>query len=221
MSEFRQLGEMALDRLSDEDLVAYVVAAREAGRPDAGKRASDMLAFRIQPLVEARVAAKVGREAAEDVVMEVLTSFLQSAFDGKVILSVRAFVATIAKRRIADHYRRLERDPQQVPLPGSDGDDEDVWGREPGAEDDTSSLFYMDVVDRLLAERSELHREIIRLYGPEAIDGEDMQGAEVVEELARRGEAVTVANVQQIWHRFKAELRDELRTGEHEVDPDG
>ena len=221
LSEFRQLEEMALDRLGDEDLVAYVVAAREAGRPDAGKRATDMLAFRIQPLVEARVAAKVGREAREDVVMEVLTSFLQSAFDGKVILSVRAFVATIAKRRIADHYRRLERHPDQVPLSSGDGDEDGVWGNEPGGEDDTSALGYMPIVDRLLAERSELHQKIIRMYGPEAMNGQNMQGAEVVEELARQGEEVTVSNVQQIWHRFQAELKAELRTGEHVVDPDG
>jgi DNA-directed RNA polymerase specialized sigma24 family protein len=205
---------MELDRLSDEDLVAYVVAAREAGRPDAGKRATDVLAFRIQPLVEAQVAAKVGRDAQEDVVMEVLTSFLQSAFDGKVILSVRAFVATITKRRIADHYRRLERYPDQVPLPGGDGEEEGVWGNEPGGEDDTSALAFMPIVERLLAERSELHRKIILMYGPEAMNGMNMRGAEVVEELARQGETTTVANVQQVWHRFKDDLKGELEKDE-------
>jgi DNA-directed RNA polymerase specialized sigma24 family protein len=206
---------MELDRLSDEDLVAYVVAAREAGRPDAGKRATDVLAFRIQPLVEARVAAKVGRDAQEDVVMEVLTSFLQSAFDGKVILSVRAFVATITKRRIADHYRRLERHPDQVPLPGGDGEEEGVWGNEPGGEDDTSALAFMPIVERLLAERSEPHRRIILMSGPEAMNGMNMRGAEVVEELARQGETTTVANVQQVWHRFKDDLKGELEKEEH------
>ena len=220
MTEFTRLEEMALDRLGDEDLVAYVVAAREAGQPEAGKRATDVLAFRIQPLVEARVAAKVGRDAQEDVVMEVLASFLQSAFDGKVILSVRAFVATIAKRRIADHYRRLERDPEQVPLPGG-GDDDDVWGAEPGAEDDTSAAGYMDAVERLLADRNEIHQRVIRLYGPEAMNGLDFTGAEVVAALAEQGEEITIANVQQIWHRFKSELEAELRTEEHVVNPDG
>lgn len=221
MSEFVRLGEMALDRLSDEDLVAYVVAAREAGQPEAGKRANDVLAFRIQPLIEARVAAKVGREAREDVVMEVLTSFLQSAFDGKVILSVRAFAATIAKRRIADHYRRLERHPDQVPLPGGDSDDESVWGDEPGSEDDTSAIDYMGIVERLLAERSELHQRVIRMYGPEAMNGMNLTGAEVVDALAGQGEEMTIANVQQIWHRFKNDLKAELQTGENVADPDG
>lgn len=221
MSEFVRLGEMALDRLSDEDLVAYVVAAREAGQPEAGKRANDVLAFRIQPLIEARVAAKVGREAREDVVMEVLTSFLQSAFDGKVILSVRAFAATICKRRIADHYRRIERNPDQVPLPGGDADDENVWGEEPGTEDDTSAIGYMGIVARLLADRNELHQRVIKLYGPEAMNGMNFTGAEVVAALAKQGEEMTVANVQQIWHRFKDDLKAELQTGEHVVDPDG
>lgn len=212
---------MALDRLSDEDLVAYVVAAREAGQPEAGKRANDMLAFRIQPLIEARVAAKVGPDAREDVVMEVLTSFLQSAFDGKVILSVRAFAATICKRRIADHYRRIERNPDQVPLPGGDADDENVWGEEPGTEDDTSAIGYMGIVARLLADRNELHQRVIKLYGPEAMNGMNFTGAEVVAALAKQGEEMTVANVQQIWHRFKDDLKAELQTGEHVVDPDG
>lgn len=212
---------MALDRLSDEDLVAYVVAAREAGQPEAGKRANDMLAFRIQPLIEARVAAKVGPDAREDVVMEVLTSFLQSAFDGKVILSVRAFAATICKRRIADHYRRIERNPDQVPLPGGDADDENVWGEEPGTEDDTSAIGYMGIVARLLADRNELHQRVIKLYGPEAMNGMNFTGAEVVAALAKQGEEMTVANVQQIWHRFKSELEAELRTEEHVVNPDG
>jgi DNA-directed RNA polymerase specialized sigma24 family protein len=212
---------MALDRLSDEDLVAYVVAAHEAGQPETGKRATDILAFRIQPFVEARVVAKIGPHSREDVAMEVLTSFLQSAFDGKVILSVRAFVATIAKRRIADHYRRLERHPDQVPLPGGGSEDEDVWGEEPGSEDDTSAIGFMGAVDRLLAERSELHQRVIRMYGPEAMNGLDFTGAEVVEALAEQGEEITVANVQQIWHRFKDDLKAELRTGEDVVDPDG
>ena len=212
---------MALDRLSDEDLVAYFVVAREAGQPEAGKRANDMLAFRIQPLIEARVAAKVGPDAREDVVMEVLTSFLQSAFDGKVILSVRAFAATICKRRIADHYRRIERNPDQVPLPGGDADDENVWGEEPGTEDDTSAIGYMGIVARLLADRNELHQRVIKLYGPEAMNGMNFTGAEVVAALAKQGEEMTVANVQQIWHRFKDDLKAELQTGEHVVDPDG
>lgn len=211
----------ALDGLSDEELVAYVVAAREAGYPEAGKRAADMIAFRIQPLIEARVAAKVGRDDREDVVMETLLSFMRSAFDGKVIDSVRAFAATIAKRRIADHYRQLERHPDQVPLSSENLDQEGVWGAEPTTADETAVLGIEDVIRRVLERRNGNHRRIIELYGPEVMGGGDLTGAEVVEAMAAEGESVSISNVQQVWHRFKVELAKELQTGEDGMDPDG
>lgn len=221
MDEFAPLDDGELDRLGDEELVAYVVSARSAGNPEAGKRAISILAFRLQPLIEGRVAAKVAPESRDDVVMETLESFLRSAFDGKVIDSVRAFTATIAKRRIADHYRRRERDPGQDPLPLENAGDDDVWGVDPVAEDESGTVEFLDAVERVLAQRSDSHRRIIELYGPEAMNGMNLSGAEVVEAMAKGGETVSVANVQKIWSRFKADLQRELSIGEHGEDPDG
>jgi hypothetical protein len=60
------------------------------------------------------------------------------------------------------------------------------------------------------------------LYGPEPIGGEDLAGAEVVERMREdHGEEVSVANVQQIWRRFKVDLEKELAAGEDGVDRDG
>jgi DNA-directed RNA polymerase specialized sigma24 family protein len=222
LSEFVRLDVGALDRLSDEGLVAYVVAARAAGCPDDGKRAADILAYRLEPLVKGRVAAKIPADSREDVVMEVLESFLRSAFDGKVIDSVRAFVATIAKRRIADFYRKRERHPDQVPLPSEHLGDEELWGEEPSVEDSSAVLAIEDAVERVLDRRNELHRRVIMLYGPEPIGGEALTGAETVERMrADHDDQVSVDNVQQIWRRFKVELDEELANGEDEGDPDG
>ncbi|MEZ5157127.1 MAG: sigma-70 family RNA polymerase sigma factor [Solirubrobacterales bacterium] len=221
MSEFVRLDEGDLDRLSDEELVAYVVAARAAGRPEAGKRAADVLAYRLQPLIEGRVAAKVPQRDRDDVVMETLESFLRSAFESKVIESVRAFTATIAKRRIADYYRARERHPDQQPLTFENAGDEGVWGEDPHTEDGTGLLAIRDVVDRVLGSRNDTHRKIIVLYGPEPLGFMNMTGSEVVEQMAADGDPVTIANVQQVWHRFRTELVEELSTGEDRMEPDG
>jgi len=221
LSDFERLDELGLDGLSDEELVAYVVAARAAGQPDAGKRAIEILAFRLQPLVEARVAAKVAPELREDLVMTVLESFVRSAFGGKVIASVRAFISTIARRRIADHYRSLERHPDQVPLPGEHGGEEDIWGAEPATEDATAVLEIEDAIERVLDRRSIKHRQMIMLYGPEPMGGENLSGAEVVERmLAEHGESISVDNVAQVWRRFRVDLEKELAAGEDDVDRD-
>jgi DNA-directed RNA polymerase specialized sigma24 family protein len=215
LSEFERLEPGDLDRLSDEELVAYVVAARDAGRPEDGRDAANVLVFRLEPLVTARVAAKVRRDDREDVVMTVLESFVRSAFDGKVIDSVAAFIATIAQRRIADYYRERGRHPDQTPLPGENLDDESIWGPEPSTEDGSALLGINDAIERVIARRSELHQRMIMLYAPEPMGGEHLTGSEVVERMrSGYGTEVSVDNVQQVWRRFKVELEKELSTGE-------
>lgn len=222
MSDFERLDDWRLDKLSDEELVEYVSAARAAGQPDAGKRAIEIVSWRQEPLVKARVAAKLPPGAREDVVMESLESFVRSAFDGKVIGSVKAFASVIARRRIADYYRERERQPEQVPLPSEHQDDEEVWGEEPGVvEDATALVAAADAIERVLAKRSETHRRMIMLYAPGAMGGEDLSGADVVERmLADHGETVSIDNVQQVWRRFKVDLDMELRAGKNDSDPD-
>jgi len=212
LSDFERLDDPGLDRLSDEELVEYVVAARAAIQPDAGRRGIEILTYRLQPLVETRVAGKVHRDSRDDVVMEILESFVRSAFAGKVIASARAFISTIARRRIADHYRARERHPDQVPLPAEHGDDAEIWGEEPASEDATALVEIEDAIARVLARRSESHRRMIMLYAPGAMGGEDLSGAGVAERmLSDHGEEVSVDNVQQVWRRFKVELDDELQ----------
>lgn len=222
MSDFEPLEEGALARLSDEELIEYVIDARAAGYLESAKLAVGIVTWRQEPLVRNLVAAKVPRECCEDVVSEAFLSFVDSAFQGKVIRSARAFMVTIAKRRIADFHRHRERHPDQVPLPSEHSGDEDVWGPEDSVEDETEAVAIRDAVERVLATRSEVHRLVIMLYGPEQIGAENLPGAEVVERMRdEHGEEVSVANVQQIWRRFKVDLENELAAGEDEGTPDG
>jgi DNA-directed RNA polymerase specialized sigma24 family protein len=221
VSDFEPLEEGALARLSDEELVAYVVAARAAGHPETAKLATGMLTWRLLPLVEALVAAKVPRQSCEDVVMNTLESFVRSAFDGKVIRTVRAFMATIAKRRIADFHRRRERHPDQAPLPSEHAGDEEVWGEEESVEDEAGAVALRDAVERVLARRNPVHRKVIHLYGPEPMGCLNLTGDEVVAAMNDLGESVSVANVQQIWRRFKVDLESELGDGEDGEAGDG
>lgn len=215
------MDQWALDGRSDEELVAYVVAAYDADHPEAAKLAAGMITWRQTPLVEGRVAAKIPVSEREDVVMAVFESFIRSAFDGKVILSVSAFIATIAKRRIADFHRERERIPGQEPLLSEHLGEEEIWGEEPYAEDAAAEIEIKDAIERVIIRRSELHRRMIMLYAPEPMDGEHLSGAEVVERIAAdTGETVSVDNVQQVWRRFKVELEKELRAGDHGRDPD-
>ena len=68
------------------------------------------------------------------------------------------------------------------------------------------------VIDRVLAGRSEVHREVIRLYGPNVAGFLDLTGDETAAQINERfdGEPMSVANVHQIWKRFKNDLELEL-----------
>jgi len=207
------LSELELDQLGDDDLVAYIAAAREAGCDESARSAMGILAFRREPQIAARVALKIPPADVEDVTMEVIESVLRSAFDGKVIGQFVNFLNMIRSRRIADYHRKRENDPGQAPLPSEHGDDEEIWGEEPSVEDESGAIAFRDAVERVLATRSPTHRRIIELYGPAGI-GEDLTAAATVERMAAEGETVSEANVQQVWHRFKNDLEAELAKGE-------
>ena len=207
--------------MGDEQVVAYIAAARAAGDPDAVRDAMGILAFGHQTVIVNRVRTKVPRESVEDVAMEVIVSMLNSTFDGKVIGEFRAFMFKITARRIADFHRKREGDPDQEPLPGENEDDENIWGSQPFVEDETDAVALRELTGQVLASRSAEHRQMIRLYGPEIVDGEDLTAAGVVERMAADGVAVSESNVQQVWHRFKRELEKELHSGEDGRTSDG
>lgn len=209
---FERRSKLDLDRLTDAALLAYLAAAREAGHRDAERDAVEILVNGFWPQIVGWVSAKTPREDVDDVAQEVVISLMRSTFDGKAIGQFGAFVRTIAKRRVADYHRDRERHPDPDRLPSEHRDDEDVWGEEPSDEDETAVVELREVVERVRATRSEVHREVIALYGPNVAGFLDLSGEETAARIQERfpGEKMSEANVHQIWKRFKTDLEAEL-----------
>ena len=207
---FNRLSESELDRLGDEALVDYVVAAREAGDDEAAKSGVSVLAFGFWDRVRSKVALKVPPGDVDDVAMDVMESAAKSTFSGKVIGQFGSWINTITTRRIADFHR--DREGEQTSLLGEEHEgDEDRWGEDSSTESETVSVEYGDAAGRVLAGRSPLHQRVVKLYGPNLLGFLDLSAAQVCAEIAGNpGETMTEANVHQIWRRFKKDLAVEL-----------
>jgi DNA-directed RNA polymerase specialized sigma24 family protein len=212
MADFRRRPQHELDRLSEQELVDYLDAARSAGDDAALTDAVSYLAFAFEGVIRARVAAKVAPQDIEDVTMEVLHSVIRTGFEGKLIAQFGALVRTITVRRIADHHRSRERvhAGEQESRGGERAGEDDRRGAEPAADDETGVVDLLDAVGRVLAELSELHRRVIRLYGPSVCGFENLTAAETCDRLAAEGENVSADNVAQIWSRFRRRLEEGL-----------
>ena len=213
-SEFRDCrSEGELAALSDEALLAYIVAEREARRPLCVKRAVSILAFAYEDFVHYKVADKVPPEDVDDVVGTVLESVVKSAFDGRSVGELKSWLKVITQRRIADYHEARGRTPETTPLPGGGSDDgEDaVWGIEPGVGDETDVVAIREAAGRVLETRSEVHQHVIRLYGPNELGFMAFGAAEAARLVADgHGTSMSEANVHQIWRRYKSDLDGEL-----------
>ena len=212
---FERLSATRLGGLSDAALVDYVRAAREAGEREAEREAIGVLVFGFWPQIVGWVRMDTPAADVEDVVAETVASLMRASFDGKVVGQFGAFARTIAKRRVADYWRERERRIDADPLASDLKGDDDRWGGEPSSEADAAEIELRQVIDRVLAGRSDLHREVIRLYGPNVADFLDLSGDETAARINERfdGAAMTAANVHQIWKRFKSDLERELTGG--------
>ena len=202
MPRFEREPDHELDRRDDDALIAYARAARDAGDHAAGARAIAVLVYGHWPNVERRVHMKVPRQHVEDVTADIVTSAIQSAFDGTSVGEFRAWLATITKRRIADYHRRAEKTPATVPLvpdPGEEG-----AGDPPGASEE-GLVETQDVVERVLAGLSDPHRRVVEL-----VVFEGHTAGQAAQEVPGMRED----NVHQIVSRFRRALRRALQDGD-------
>lgn len=202
MPRFERKPDRELDRLDDEALLAYARAARGAGDQAAGGRAIAVLVYGYWPNIERRVRMKVPREHVEDVTADIVTSATQSAFDGTSVGEFRAWLATITKRRIADHHRRAEKTPVTVPLLP---DPDEVSARDPAAASEEGLVETQEAVDRVLAGLSEAHRRVVEL-----VVFEGRTAGQAAQEVPGMRED----NVHQILSRFRRALRRALQDGD-------
>jgi RNA polymerase sigma factor (sigma-70 family) len=198
---FRPLTQAELDRLSDDDLIAYLREAAAAGASEHARLALQVLVFGFWDLVEARLSARLPAWAVEDETSNVIARAITSSFAGTSEGEFRSWLTTIIKRAVADFYRAQERTPKQTPLHRTteDGEQENLPGRFEA--DGAGYVEVQTLVESCLDELSDPHRRVVEILVFEDRDAKDA-AAEV--------DGITEANAYQIVSRFRRRLRELL-----------
>jgi len=198
-----------LDNLDDEALIAYAVAAREAGDFDAMKDALAVIANRRLPDMIRRARIKVPPADAEDVAMQAFGDAVLANFEGTSVGEFVNLQRRVLSRRIADYHKKVERSPDTVELPEEHRDDEEESRHRRDvafSPDETGGVDVQDVIDQALAELSDQHRRTVELYVFEDLSAESTAN-QVNREFPDSNPKMSVDNVQQIKARFKKQLR--------------
>ena len=202
---FRELNDLELDRLGDDELIAYIRTARDSGHAAAARLGLRIMVFGHMENVERRVRLKVPEHAVDLVAGRAFESAFSAAFDGTSVGEFRSWLNTIVKRRIADYTRA--KHPTEQPLP-TDGDEH--GGRdEPSVEAETGRVEAQSAVDQVMEELNPVHRRVIDLY---VFAEEDPSAAEVAAQVTGdSGDSMSANNVHKIAERFRTRLKELLR----------
>jgi RNA polymerase sigma factor (sigma-70 family) len=201
---FEPLPDHDLEKLSDEELIAYIRAARDEGQLAHGRRGLAILVYGYERDVKRRVSIKVPSHAVDDLAHDALVRAIASAFDRSSVGEFRNWLHTIVDRTVADFYRRAERRPKETPLPSEHAGEDDVWGAEPSLESEAGAVEFRIIVEEVLETFNEKHRLVIELHV--------FQGF-IAAEVCDRITGMSEDNVAQIASRFRAKLRARLDLG--------
>jgi len=207
LAPFRELSDLELGALTDDELVAYLAQARALGRIDAARLALQVLVFGHMDAIVYRVRQKVPQEAVDKVAGEAFMSALLSMLSGNSKGEFLSWLHTIVDRRIADYHRAKRLQTQ--PLAEEHGDEDDVRGSVPSEPDATGAVHVQMLFDEMRGRLDESHRMVVDLY---CLDGYPAT------ETARRinhtcpglDPPMSENNVHQIASRFRNELRARL-----------
>jgi RNA polymerase sigma factor (sigma-70 family) len=202
---FEPLPDNNLQKLSDDELIAYIRHARDAGELPHARRGLMFLVFGYERTVKRRLSMKVPSHVVDDLAHEALVRAIAAAFDGSSIGEFRKWLHTIVDRTAADFYRRAERRPKETRLPSEHTGEDDVWGGEPSLESEAGAVELRIIVEEVLETFNEKHRLVIELHV--------FQGFTATEVCARI-KGMREDNVAQIASRFRAKLQARL-------DPEG
>ncbi len=196
-----------LDRLDDEDLIAYAIDAREAGELDSMKNALAVIGHRRFGDLVRRARLKTPDSDAEDVAGQALSDAVLAKFEGRSVGEFVSMMHTILARRIADYHGRVERRPDTTLLPEEHQGDDDGPRRDAGVSDpEIGKVDAQSVVDQVLGELSDQHRRTVELYVFDDLSGKDAAN-QVNEEFPDSNPKMSVENVQKIASRFRQDLR--------------
>jgi DNA-directed RNA polymerase specialized sigma24 family protein len=207
---FKSLPEHELYALPDEELIAYLVAARNALRLDHARKALSYFVFRRRDDLIGKALTKMGnRDDAEELADQTIEDTIRAAFEGSSPGEAASLMWTILARRIADFYKRLESRPVPDQLP-EDRDEEDRKGPDAAvSKDDKGIVGTQDAIERVLAGYSPHHMRVVELRCFERYASKET-AARVNEEFPKLDTPMTAANVDQIASRFRTALRGEL-----------
>lgn len=200
---FLALPDNELQRLSDDDLIAYVRTARNEGELAAGRRALALLVFGHERDVRRRLALRVPVHVVGDVAHDALVRAIAAAFDGSSQGEFRSWLHTIVDRAAVDYFRKAARRPKETLLPSEH--DDDPWGDEPFTDGAAGAVELGIIVRQILDDHSAQHQQVIELH---VFDG--WTAAETCSKI----DGMSADNVAQIASRFRAKLRERL-------DPEG
>jgi DNA-directed RNA polymerase specialized sigma24 family protein len=208
--KFRSKSESELKQLNDDDLVAYMVKARDTGHDDQVAISVCMLLDKRQKKEIAELAIKVGNfHDAEDIWHQIMENALKAKFRGVYTGEFFSLVKKIRRARIADFFEKKRKSPDLIapnddgsnPLDGYSGNDEFEGG-----------VDLSMIVEDLLAGLSERDRMIAELRM------KNIPAKEVAETVSRSGldgsEGLTSINCDTIYSRFKKSLRATLADAE-------
>jgi RNA polymerase sigma factor (sigma-70 family) len=201
---FEPLSDHNLQKLSDEELIAYIRDARDDGELAHGRRGLAILVYGYERDVKRRVALKVPSYAVDDLAHDALVRAIAAAFDRSSVGEFRSWLHTIVDRAVADFYRRAERRPKETILPSEHAGEDDVWGGEPAVESEAGAVELRIIVEEVLGTFNEKHRLVIELH--------IFQGLTAAEVCAKI-KGMSEDNVAQIASRFRARLRARLDPG--------
>ena len=206
---FDCLSEDELQRLTDDELIAYIRKAADAGRRDCAATATAILCWRRFDDVVRRVSMRVPAPDVEDVAMTAILDAIRSAFKGVSKGEFVKWLNTIVSRRIADYHRAKEGKPPLTPLPTENLDDDEVWGEEPSEPDHTGEVHVQSVIDACLAKLSPPHRAVVERNVFEDLSAQDT-AAQVNEAFPDLDPPMSDQNVHQIVRRFRQAVRELL-----------
>jgi RNA polymerase sigma factor (sigma-70 family) len=198
---FHPLPDHELHRLTDDQLIAYIRDARDAGDLAAGRRALMFLVYGYERDVKRRLSLRLPPHAIDDVAHDALVKAIAAAFDGSSQGEFRSWLHTIVDRTAVDWFRRAERRPKETPLPSEHAGNDEVWGDEPVTSSHSGEVELRIIIDEVMAELSDTHRQVIELH---VFDGL------IAREVCDRIDGMTEDNVAQIASRFRAKLRTRL-----------
>lgn len=216
LTPLEPLSDAELSRLSDEDLVARVAAAREAGDRSAALQAIGILAFGYLGQVRARVEMKVPPDQVDDVVNEIMISAMKSSFDGKSVGEFSSWLHTITRRRIADAAERTARTREKErKLPSENAEDDDSLPDALGVGGGQEEAELLTVVRQALEQITDpAHKRVIELYGSVDMGFSGLPARDTAKmvnaELGENPHAMSETNVHKIYQRFCASIREQI-----------